>query len=110
MSSQIFSISPPLSLLYNFLDEISIKKENQYIYNRYSFKKAQYENKIESFCNTIKDFYYDAKKIYTERKLTYKTFATIIRQICRYHNIPFKSKIKYNKSKHEMEYYIHIQT
>ena len=106
MQSQIFCVSPTLSILYSFLDEYAIKKNKTYIYNKYTFKKAEYNQGIKKFCDTISPFYYESKKKYITRTQTYKTFATILRQICRYHKISFTSKIKYNKSKHEMDYHI----
>ena len=39
--------------------------------------------------------------------MIYKNFVTIIRQICKYHHIPFTSSIKYNKSKYDIYYFIY---
>ena len=39
--------------------------------------------------------------------MNYKNFVTIIRQICKYHHIPFTSNIKYSKSKYEIKYFIY---
>ena len=39
--------------------------------------------------------------------MTYKNLITIIRQICKYNNIPFTSDIKYSKSKYEITYFIY---
>ena len=46
--------------------------------------------------------------MYVEREMKYKNLITIIRQICRYHHIPFSSNIKYSKSKYEITYSIII--
>jgi hypothetical protein len=108
MSSQIFCIIPEKNILYDFLELYATKKENVYIYNKYAYKKAEYNKYIDTFCDKIKKCYFDSKKFYVTRTHSYKTIATILRQICRHNNIQFKSKIKYNKSKHEMEYYIGI--
>ena len=58
------------------------------------------------FKDTIKPYYRGSKQFYVDRDLTFNRFTTIIKQICHLNNNKIISKIVYNKSKYEIEYYI----
>jgi len=60
------------------------------------------------FCETIKNYYHLSKQFYLERKMTYNSFTTILRQICKNNNIMFTSQIKYNESKYNIDYLIYF--
>ena len=49
-------------------------------------------------------------KKYITRKMNYKNFITIIRQICKYHHFAFASNIKYDKSSYEITYNIYFNS
>lgn len=105
--SQIFKKTIPKEILIKFLDEFCIKNNNCYILENISFKKAQYNKKVEEFLKSIDEYYYNSKKIYLTRKMNYKNFTTIIRQICKFIHIPFTSKIFYQNSSYEIKYYVY---
>ncbi len=108
MSSQIFKTTPPKKILFDFLEAVSEKTKNKYIFSKATFKKGQLEDKINPFCNRLQEHYYTSKEFYVTRNMTYKNFVTIIRQMCKYHHIAFTSVMKYNKSKYEIIYSIFI--
>jgi hypothetical protein len=110
MKSQIFNKDIPYELLYNFLEQLCSKSnDNEYILDITSYKKANLiDSYLLNFYNEIREYYYDSKKFYIDRKINYKSFLTVIRQICRYKNIPYKNVIVYNKSSYDMIYYIKI--
>ena len=58
------------------------------------------------FCNDLKQYYHKGKHFYLERQLTYNSFTTILRQICKQEAVMFTSKINYNKSKYNIDYTI----
>ena len=62
---------------------------NQYIFSKEAFKRIKLEKKENDFCDELKNYYFPSKYHYLERDKTYKNFVTIIRQICKYHHIPF---------------------
>lgn len=105
--SQIFKQQLPNNLFYNLLDNISVKQENRYVINKNSYKKGLINNSITEFLNICKSYYYDSKQKYLERKLTYNTFMTILRQICNTNKLIYTSQIKYCKSRYDIEYYIY---
>ena len=108
MSSQIFKTPYPKEKLIEFLEQCVEKKNNNYLFSKVAFKTAAYKNIVEGFCKGIEPFYYDSKKHYATRNMTYKNLVTIIRQVCKFHFIPFTSEIKYYKSVYEISYTIFI--
>ena len=106
MSAQLFKNKIPNELLFTLLDDICIKNEKQYTFNKTSFKKGIYEEKIQQFLSKCLPYYHLSKQKYLNNKLTYNSFITVLRQICKLNIIQFTSEIKYDKSEYEIVYYI----
>jgi len=107
MSLQIFKERIPPDKLFDILSELCNKNEKYYIFNSISYKKGMFTEKIIDFLNTCKPYYFTSKQKYLDRKMTYNNFMTVVRQICNLNNIVYTSKIIYNKSLYEIEYYIY---
>lgn len=107
MKSQLFKTAIPSDILYDFLKEFAEDKDSYYLFSNVSFQKAKYHNSIVTFCEKIKTYYYKAKENYATRKMNYNNFTTIIRQICKTNLITYTSKVKYEKSSYDIEYYIY---
>ena len=110
MSLQIFKSQIQNHLLVELFDKICIKTKDYYIINNISFKKGIYSNDIQNFLDLIRDFYHISKRKYLDKILTYNSFITIIRQICKYNNIKYENKIKYDKSQYDIHYYIFLDS
>jgi hypothetical protein len=108
MSSQIFKNPIPNQLLIKLLDDIAVKSEKCYVLNNNSYKKGIFNDVINNFINECKSYYHLSKRKYLDRKLTYNSFITIIRQICNFNNITYTSQIKYDKSTYDIIYYIYF--
>ena len=108
MCSQIFKSPYPKNLLFGFLDKYSEKKNNYYYFTKISFKKALFDKAIKPYCDSLKEYYFNSKHKYLAKQQNYRSFITIVRQICKYHHISFTSKIKYDKSNYEIVYYIYF--
>jgi predicted site-specific integrase-resolvase len=109
MTSQIFKKQVPNEILFKLLENIcSNKNEKYYILNSISFKKGLYCDSISIFLELCKPFYYNSKKKYLERKITYNMFTTVIRQICNFNNIKYTTQIKYDKSVYDIIYIIYL--
>ena len=108
MTSQLFKENIPMTILYDFLEKICVKDSinHWFIFSKSAFKKAEIYDLIIKFKTVIKPYYHTSKQYYVERNLTFIRFTTIIKQICHLNNKEITSKIIYNKSKYEMEYYI----
>ena len=101
----------PNNLLIDILDNICKydDKNNYYILSNESYKKGQLQNKISTFIENIKPYYTNSKKHYLERSMTFKSFLTIIRQICKGLDILYNIKMNYVKSKYELIYHIYYK-
>ena len=106
--SQIFQNIYPKNHFFDFLSQFCELNNNQYIFSKESFKRIKLQEKEVTFCENLKKYYFPSKHHYLEREKNYKNFVTIIRQICKYHHIPFTSDIKYSKSKYEIKYFIYL--
>lgn len=108
MNSQLFKTLVPASILFDFLKKICYDPvNNYYIISKIAFKQAEYHNLIEIFAAIIKPYYHLSKQYYVDRKINYSRFTTIIRQLCNLNNISYTSKIIYDKSNYEIQYYIY---
>jgi hypothetical protein len=108
MSTQIFKQIIPNEIVYKLLDEICLKNEKYYILNKDSFKKGMFKELIQSFIELCFPYYHISKRKYLNRKITYNTFTTILRQICNFNQIIYTSQIKYDKSAYDIVYNIYI--
>jgi hypothetical protein len=108
MSFQIFKDHVPNELLIKLLNDIAVKCDKYYILNNNSYKKGIFNNIIENFINQCMPYYHISKRKYLERKLTYNSFITIIRQICNFNKITYTSQLKYDKSTYDIIYCIYL--
>jgi hypothetical protein len=108
MTSQIFKNNIPNTILFELLDKICIKNAKYYMLNFDAYKKGLYNEEIQKFFEVCKPYYYSSKHKYLDKKITYNSFATILRQICNFNQISYTSKIIYSKSSYNIVYYIYL--
>ena len=108
MPNQIYKIIPPKELIYDFLKKSAHIEDKYYIFSKTYYKSATIKKLIQPFLNNIRKYYHSSKCFYIDRMHTYKSFATILRQICRANEIPIHSVIKYFKSSYIIQYKILI--
>ena len=108
MSTQIFKKNVPNQLIFDLLESICIKNDKYYTFNVESYKKGIFKESIPKFMADCNEYYHISKKKYLERKLTYNSFTTVLRQICNFNKIIYTSQIKYDKSKYDIVYYIYF--
>jgi hypothetical protein len=104
--SNIFKINPPLYKIINTIINLSLYENNKYIINNNTFKIYNLSNDIKQFIYFLEPFYYKSKQFYVTRKLNYKNYLTIIRQLCNLYNIKYRVIKKYCNSKYEIYYII----
>ena len=95
-------------ILYDFLKIYCLIENNFYVLDNLIYKKYEYNNQIDLLKNKLKDKYKNSKKFYLERENNYNNLLTIIRQLCKKNKINYKNKIKYDKNKYNIIYYIEI--
>jgi len=108
MTNQIFKKNIPNETLFELLDSICLKNEKHYTITIESFKKGVFKEFIQKFFEFCKPYYHLSKHKYLERKLTYNSFTTVIRQICNFNKITYTSQIKYDKSTYGIVYHIYL--
>ena len=107
MSAQIFKSQMPSELLISLLNTLSLKTDKYYMFTNESYKKGVFNNTIKEFLEGCIPYYHISKRKYLECKLTYNSFTTILRQICKFNKITYTSQIKYDKSTYSIIYYIY---
>jgi len=110
MSHQIFKKIIDNQVLFNLFDNLCIKNDKCYTFNNSSYKKGMFDNTIYLFLEACKEYYHTSKIKYLNKKHTYNSFTTILRQICNFNKIKYSTEIKYDKSKYEIIYYIFYNT
>ena len=108
MNSQIFKNNVPNDILFKILEDIAVKTEKYYIINNNSYKKGIFNETIPAFLEECKSYYHISKRKYLERKSTYNSFITVLRQICNYNKITYTSQIKYDRSKYDIIYNVYF--
>jgi len=108
MTSQIFKSAVPSYKLFSLLESVALKTDKKYVFNKNAYKKGIMEDKLQPFFEECKPHYYASKQKYLEKKMTYNSFSTVLRQICNYNKIVYTSQIKYYKSDYDIEYHIYI--
>lgn len=107
--SQLFKSAYPLE---TFKEHVRLfcergEKEDIYVYTKVCYKRAVLVGTMTKFIKDVAPYYHISKQKYADVSLlTYKSSANVIRQLCKYHNIPIETKIKYINSTYETEYII----
>jgi hypothetical protein len=105
---QIFKKKISYELLFDLLEKICVKTDKYYFIDNNAYKKLIYNHYHEPFIRAIQDSYFYSKQFYVTRKMTYNSFTTIVRQICKSNNIMYRSEIKYNESEYNIDYFIYF--
>lgn len=94
-------IKPGLSIqvLYDWLD---ISNLNKYILvTNNLYKKRKVDSNFYLLLEKISMFYHKSKQFYCSRIMTYTRWLTIVRQLCKYFELSYTSKIRYYNSTYE---------
>ena len=108
MLKQIFKENVPVNILFELLEKICLKTDKYYLIDNNAFKKLIYFKYNNDFIETVTPYYQESKKFYVTRKFSYNSFVNIVRQICKSNDNMFTSKIKYNESKYNINYFIYF--
>ena len=106
MSSQLFRKTVPSNFLIDFLKTNCIRDGEFYVISKVAFRMACYHDRVRPFCENLVDYYHISKQYYVQRQLDYSKFTTILRQLCKVHQLAYTSRIVYNKSSYDILYYI----
>ena len=108
MLKQIFRKNVPPIILKELLDKICLQTEKYHLIDNNAFKRMIFHKYHTLFLETILPYYQESKQFYVTRNFTYNSFVNIVRQICKSNDTMFTSKIKYNESKYNIDYFIYF--
>ena len=98
-------------MLFDFLESVCTMNPDLdrkvYIVNMDAYKRAKFKNTLTPFIDSLKPYYHLSKQMYVERKLTYTSFTTILRQICKTNHIEYKTSLAYDKNQYEISYIVY---
>lgn len=106
MPSQIFKSPPDMNVFKKFLDDVCDIENDRYVFSMAAFKRSEMFDHTTIFCHYLEECYYDSKKFYVQRRMTYKNFITVIRQVCKVWDLDYTTQTRYYKSSYEMVYII----
>jgi len=106
MINQIFRKNVDPQILYELLSKICLITDKYYCVDMNAFRKMTFHLYHEEFFKTLLDYYHVSKQFYLTRPLTYNSFTTVLRQICKSNEIMFTSTIHYNQSKYTINYFV----
>lgn len=109
MCKQIFRKNVPPALLYELLSKICLKTEKYYCIDMNAFRKMTFHLYHEPFFRELLEYYHTSKQFYVTRPLTYNSFTTVIRQICKSNEIMFTSNLHYIHSKYNIDYFVFFE-
>jgi len=105
------TLKSPIEFFPAFLEKIGTSENGTVLINVNHYKRGIYNGSIQEFFERMYPFYYDSKKHYVDfEKVTYSKFITVLRQISHKNQIAYEYKIKYNHSKHYIEYTFTLPT
>jgi hypothetical protein len=108
MLHQLFRKQVPIEILMDLLDKICLKTDKYYLVDANAFKVLLYNKYHEDFCKTMLEYYHSSKAHYITREFSYKTFINVVRQICKSNDVMYGSKMKYEKSKYNIDYFVYF--
>ena len=103
-ASQIFKYEIPCSLLVNIVRKLGYIDNNVYNINLASYKKGMLDGSIPELFKECRQYYFMSKKKYVDGKINYQGFLTVLRQIGKYHNLDFDTRINYYNNAYEIIY------
>ncbi len=106
MTNQLFRQVVSTELLFKLLDALCVKTDKHYIFDNVAFRRGMYSGSISVFNETCKPCYHKSKQKYLNCPTTYRSFLTVVRQICNINNVAYTSKLVYDKSSYDIVYMI----
>ena len=109
MKSSLFRAKVPKELLITFLRDVGQRERNGYVIYDELLKRKGREASISAFLCATMAYYYPSKWYYARKVKNSKSLMTVIRQICKLHNIPVSSRTLYQHAKYTIHYKIIVE-
>lgn len=105
--SNLFRKPYPLANFYSFLEDTCKSTPEYYLIDQNVFHNLTFHEKHLPFLQELEDYYYECQHTnYIKRDWSYRSFITIVRQICSYYNISITFTKQYNHGLLDLRYFI----
>ena len=108
MKTNYFSEPIPPLILLSLLNELCFVNNRCFVIDMPTYQKGIHKGLIQKFMNDCNPYYLPSKKFYTTNELTYKSFLTVVRHICKINSITYSHRIHYSHSIYQVVYNITI--
>ena len=107
MVDQLVKTDIPVYIMLVFLDLYCDQTSTGHIFNRDAYKRAALRGGVERLTKALSRYYHSSKQYYLIRKHSFKTVATLMRQLCRHFQIPYATTIVYGGPSYSTVYMIY---
>lgn len=108
MKTNYFREPIPPTILFSLLTDLCMVNNKCFIIDMASYNNGLHKGVIQNFMEQCRPYYNPSKQFYTTNELTYKSFLTVVRHICKINSIHYSHHIQYCHSIYQIVY--HIQT
>ena len=107
MVDQLIKENIPVYIMLVFLDLYCERTNTGHVFNRDAYKRAALRGGVDRLTKSLREYYHVSKQYYLVRKHSFKTVATLMRQLCRHFQIPYATTIVYGGPKYSTVYMIY---
>ena len=108
MKTNYFHSPIPSILLLTLLHELCVVINKTFIMDMSAYHNGIHKGVIQKFMEDCKAYYLPSKQFYTTNELTYKSFLTVVRHVCKINKIEYTHHIQYCHSIYQVVYHIKI--
>jgi hypothetical protein len=108
MKTNYFREPIPSFILLSLLGDLCVVINKCFIIDMPTYYNGVHKGSIQKFMEDCKPYYLPSKQFYTTVELTYKSFLTVVRHICKINSIEYNNHIQYCHSIYQVVYHIVI--
>ncbi len=108
MKTNYFRERVPSSVLTTLLADLCVVNNGWFIMDMPTYYNGIHKGTIQKFMEDCKPYYLLSKQFYATNELTYKSFLTVVRHICKTHSIDYNHHIQYCHSIYQVVYNIKV--
>ncbi len=108
MKTNYFREPIPQTILVSLLNELCVVNNKYFIIDMASYNNGIHKGVIQNFMEMCRPYYNPSKQFYTTNELTYKSFLTVVRHICKTNSIQYSHHIQYSHSIYQIVYHISV--
>lgn len=108
MKTNYFREPIPPTILTNLLNELCVINNKCFIMDMPTYHKGIHKGLIQKFMEDCRPYYTPSKQFYATNELTYKSFLTVVRHVCKINSIEYSHHIQYCHSIYQTIYDIRI--